>query len=519
MRLQVTDVTKRFPGVVALDQVSLGVGAGEVLAVIGENGAGKSTLMKVLAGINTPDSGTIAFEGQRVRLLGPSAAIDLGISLIHQELNLHENLTIAENIYLGREPARFGWIDRRQMNDAAEQYTSRVGLRFAPTTPLRDLSTAARQLVEIAKALSTDASVVIMDEPTSSLSTQETEKLYGVVDGLRADDVSVIYISHRLAEVNRLADRVEVLRDGKNSGSLQKDAIDHDAMVSLMVGRDLSQLYKRSNSSGASSPSDGSESQTGQPVMVVSNLVVPVSHDSDDDDVDEADGVSFSLNRGEIVGIAGLVGSGRTELLESVFGVRAAEGKVTVDGKTIDAGSIRGAMNAGLALVPEDRKGTGLLIDSSVMCNTTLAGMATRPKSPWMDRSWQAKATHQSVEQLAIKTASIRTLVRNLSGGNQQKIALAKWLVRTPKVLLMDEPTRGVDIGAKQEIYRLLDRLAGEGLAILFVSSEMEEVISLSDRVLVMHDGRLATMLSGDQINEESIMNASVGGSALADSR
>ena len=506
---------------IALDQVSLSVDAGEVLAVIGENGAGKSTLMKVLAGIVPPDSGTIDFDGQSVRLAGPAAAIDRGISLIHQELNLHENLSIAENIYLGREPSRLGWLNRRQMNEAAEVYTRRVGLRFAPTKSLRDLSTAARQLVEIAKALSTDASVVIMDEPTSSLSTQETEKLYHVVDGLRDGGVSVIYISHRLAEVHRLADRVEVLRDGKNSGSLRKSAIEYDAMVSLMVGRDLSQLYKR-----ASSPSDGKPNVKPMPAMSVHELVVPVDGATSDaapgdaarnsEAEPSARYISFSLFPGEIVGVAGLVGSGRTELLESIFGVRAATGFVTVAGKTVDAGSIRDAMNAGLALVPEDRKATGLLIDSSVMCNTTLAGMADRPCSPWMDRSWQAAATDQSVDQLAIKTAGKQTLVRDLSGGNQQKIALAKWLVRKPKVLLMDEPTRGVDIGAKQEIYRLLDRLAAEGLAILFVSSEMEEVIALSDRVLVMHDGQLAATLLGDQINEESIMNASVGGGATA---
>ncbi len=504
MHLEVTHVCKRYPGVLALDDVSIGVAGGEVLAVIGENGAGKSTLMKVLAGIVRPDEGEVRIDGTPVVLKGPADAIDRGISLIHQELNLHENLSVAENLFLGREPSRWGWIDRRGMDRQSRLHLAGVGLDVDPATPLKELNTASRQLVEIAKAVSTGAAVVIMDEPTSSLSLQETERLIRVVDKLKTDGVAVIYISHRLAEVQRLADRVEVLRDGRNSGALSRSQCTHDAMVSAMVGRDLSRLYQR-QARPTADPSLPSVS-TSKPVLSVKNVTI-----------DGGSPIDLHVHAGEVVGIAGLVGSGRTELLETVFGVRrcSSPSDIRVLSKKITAGDAGAAMRAGVGLVPEDRKRTGLLLHSSVRGNATVAALPDSPSAPWISERWESTSTQELIEKLAIKTASQQTTINTLSGGNQQKVALGKWLLRRPKVLLLDEPTRGVDIGAKQEIYTLLDRLAGEGLAILFVSSELEEVIALSDRVLVMHDRRLSGELTGPDINEEAIMRAAVGGETV----
>ena len=464
---------------------------GETLAVIGENGAGKSTLMKILAGIQSPDSGKMHLDGHAVHFRSPGAAIAAGISLIHQELNLHENLSVAENIFLGREPSRFGWIDRSTMFSESKKYLQRVGLDVDPASDLALLSTAQHQLVEVAKALSTNASVVIMDEPTSSLTTKETETLFDVVDTLKDESVSVVYISHRLPEIIRLADRVEVLRDGENAGSLEGKKINHDAMVSAMVGRDVDRLYQR-------------QPQTpGEAMLAVSNLRV---------DGHGQEPIDLQISAGEVVGIAGLVGSGRSELLETIFGIRTRlSGDVVVNERTIPGGNVSAAISAGLALVPEDRKRTGLLIESSVRENATLPAMSDAPTAPWVDSKWQQSETAKMIERLLVKTASQQTTIANLSGGNQQKIALGKWLLREPTVLMLDEPTRGVDVGAKQEIYNLLSGLAKEGLAILFVSSEMEEVLALADRVIVMHDGNATGKLAKDQLSEEAIMRLAVG--------
>ena len=496
-RLEIESVTKRFPGVVALDDVSLRVMPAETLAVIGENGAGKSTLMKVLAGIQSPDSGTIRMASSpsgrtaTVSFRSPGAAMAAGISLIHQELNLHENLSVAENIFLGREPHHRGWLDRGSMADQALQHLDRVGLDVSPHASLSTLSTAARQLVEVAKALSTGASVVIMDEPTSSLSTTEAERLFDVVRSLRQDGVSVVYISHRLGEVVRLADRVEVLRDGKNAGTLTGAQINHDAMVSAMVGRDVDRLFDRRPHTA------------GETKLKVDQLRM---------DFQPVQPISLEIRAGEVVGIAGLVGSGRSELLETIFGVRPAEGgQVSVANHTIRPGDVRRSIDAGLALVPEDRKQTGLLIESSVRANATLAAMKDAAGSPWLRPRWEQTVTAELIKQLLVKTASQETVIANLSGGNQQKVALGKWLMCQPQVLMLDEPTRGVDVGAKEEIYSLLDRLAGEGLAILFVSSEIEEILAIADRVLVMHEGGISGRLRRDELTEEAIMRLAVG--------
>lgn len=494
-RIAVRGLCKSYPGVCALDHIDIDVWPGEVLAVIGENGAGKSTLMKTLAGNAQPDSGQIIIHGEPVQLGSPADAIQRGISLIHQELNLSDNLTIAENMLLGREPNRLGWIDRAKMNEISRAYLAKVGLQRSPNSSLGLLSVAQKQMVEIAKALSTRATVLIMDEPTSSLSQQETDRLFLLVDELRNDGVSVIYISHRLGEVLRLADRVEVLRDGKNAGSLAGDAITHDAMVRMMVGRDPQPLDKGKHRGATCTR------------LEVRDLVV--DHQTT---VGPAP-VSLSVQAGEITVLAGLIGSGRSELLETIFGVRSGDGgTVCVDDKPVPRNRVGAAIAAGIALVTEDRKATGLLVESSVRTNTTITALNHAPAYPFIRPSWEKQQTASQIDSLGIKTANQLTTVDTLSGGNQQKIAIAKWLINPPKVLLLDEPTRGVDIGARQEIYSLLLKLARDHVAILAVSSDMEEVIAIADRVLVMHEGRIQGELVGEQICETNIMQLAVGG-------
>jgi ribose transport system ATP-binding protein len=490
--LEVCEVSKSFPGVKALRSVSLQLGRGEVLAVIGENGAGKSTLMKILAGIQSPDSGELRVEGRRVALDSVTAATEAGIVLIHQELNLADNLTVSANIFLGREPRRWGWIDQTALDRRASQALARVGLSVSPHQPLKKLTIGKQQLVEIAKALSIDARILIMDEPTSSLSGREAEQLFRLVKELRAQGMSVIYISHRLGEVKELADRVVVLRDGANAGHLERDEINHEAMVRLMVGRDISQFYQRQ-------PHRPGEELL--QVRDVRTLAYPQQ------------AVSFSIRRGEVVGMAGLVGSGRSELLRSIFGIdRRLAGSVLVNGKTLPAESPRAAMEAGLALVPEDRKQQGLVVGMPVRENISLASLDRHRRwGGWVDAGRERTASRRMISQLHIKTPHDRQLARFLSGGNQQKIVIGKWLLREPQLLLLDEPTRGIDIGAKQEIYRLMEDFAGQGMGILFVSSEMEEILGMSDRVLVMHEGGIRGELDKTQLSEEAIMRLATG--------
>ncbi|TWU59277.1 Arabinose import ATP-binding protein AraG [Rubripirellula tenax] len=491
-RLEVRNITKRFAGVTALADVSLDFRPGEVHAVIGENGAGKSTMMKILAGVQPPDEGQVLVDGQPVVIDSVETALDQGIALIHQELNLADNLDVGANIFLGREPTRFGLIDFRRIENESRKFLSMVGLEIEPRTLVRDLTIGLQQLVEIAKALSVDAGVLIMDEPTSSLSQHEAEALFKVIENLRGRGVTVIYISHRLREIQRLADRVSVLRDGQNAGGLQRDEINHDAMVSRMVGRDISQFYART------------EHPIGTPVLRVNGLrtLMWPKHSS-----------SFEIRAGEMVGLAGLVGAGRTETLRAIFGVdRPVAGTVSVDGVTVAPMNCRGAIDAGMALVPEDRKTEGLILESGIRTNVGLPGLARHQGfGGWMNRHQERVDSDKMIAEMNIKAANDRLAVQFLSGGNQQKVVIGKWLSMNPKVLLMDEPTRGVDIGAKQEIYRLMEELAQRGVAILFVSSEMEEVMSMSDRMLVMHEGRITGELTRDRFDEETIMQLATG--------
>ena len=495
--LEVRGATKRFPGVVALNNVDLTLERGEVLAVIGENGAGKSTLMKILAGVQGPDAGSIVLEEEAVTIGSCRQATELGIALIHQELNLSDNLSVGANIYLGREPSRFGVIDQKKVLAGADEILKRLDLAFSADTLVKHLAIGQQQLVEIAKALSANARILIMDEPTSSLSAGESERLFEVIEDLRDEGVSIIYISHRLAEVKRLANRVLVLRDGENAGTLEQDAINHDAMVRLMVGRDVSQYYARE------------AHEPGEKVLEVRNLVTPSWPQH---------ALNFNVRAGEIVGVSGLVGAGRTEMLRVLFGVdQAVQGEMLVNDNPVAFRSPMDAINAGIALVPEGRKEQGLIIDMSVRHNTSLVSLwRDRRSGGVLNGGAEKDQTVEMIGRLNIKTPSDEQNVRFLSGGNQQKVVLGKWLTMQPSLLLLDEPTRGIDIGAKEEVYRLMEMLAKEGMGVLFVSSELEEILGMADRVLVMHEGRITGELDRSELTEEAVMHLATGGQQAA---
>lgn len=486
--LEVHELSKRFPGVRALHQVSLNLKAGEVLALIGENGAGKSTLMKILAGVQTQDEGVIRVEGNEVWIDSVNKALDLGISLIHQELNLSGNLSVGANIFLGREPLKMGLIDEEEIAVQSRKYLEMVGLQVDPNVLADDLPIGQQQLVEIAKALSVNSRILIMDEPTSSLSQSEVDRLFEVIGQLKESGVSVIYISHRLAEVKMLADRVSVLRDGENAGDLNREEISHDRMVQMMVGRDVSQYYNHT-------PHQGDEV-----VMEVESLrtaAFPLHE------------LSFKVRRGEILGVSGVVGAGRTEMLQAIFGsVAKVAGTVRVRGVEIDSQTPVGAIAAGIALVPEDRKLHGLVVDMTVRQNMSLPGLRqNRVGQAFINFEVEDSVTTEMIARLGIKTPHEDQISRYLSGGNQQKVVLGKWLSLKPSVLLLDEPTRGIDVGAKQEIYQLMEELAAKGMAIVFVSSELEEILGMSDRVLVMHEGCISGELAREELSEEAIMH------------
>jgi ribose transport system ATP-binding protein len=511
--LEVRDVSKQFPGVQALSGVSLRLGRGEVLAVVGENGAGKSTLMKILAGIHRPDGGTILVDGRPVRLGDVTEALRLGISLIHQELNLADNLSVAANLFLGRELLRGGMLLRqRDMNGAARGLLDRVGLTCPAETVVGDLTPGQRQLVEIARALSLRVHILIMDEPTSSLTQKETDRLYEVIDDLRRQGVAVVYISHRLAEVERVADRVVVLRDGRNAGELFRTAdpaappqegISHDAMVRLMVGREPSQFFHKENVARA---------RTGPPRLEVRQLSYVGGPGRD---VGTSPPVSLAIYPGEVIGLAGLVGAGRTELAEALFGIRpVVAGEVRLDGEPVRLRGPRQAIDAGLLLVPEDRRHHGLMLATSIQHNIGLPNLDRLSFLRLVSQGQERTLAEEMSRRLRVRAPDVGQLAGLLSGGNQQKVVLGKWLARRPRLLIFDEPTRGIDVGAKSEIYALMDQLAGEGVGMLMISSDLEEILGMSDRVLVMHEGRLAGELPREELSEEAVMHLATGGGA-----
>jgi ribose transport system ATP-binding protein len=497
--LEAVAISKKFPGVQALANVSLSVAPGETVAVVGENGAGKSTLMKILAGVQDPDEGTLRLDGKPVRFAGVRDAERAGIAIIHQELNLAESLDIAANIFLGREPrigGPLGWISGKIYTDAAE-VMRRVGLDDSPRTTVGRLSIGRRQLVEIARALSLKSRYVIFDEPTSSLTEREAELLFEVIGRLKADGVGILYISHRLKEIERLSDRAVVLRDGRNAGDLARGEITHHNLVRLMVGRELKQFFHRTHVAAADSTAPLVEARDFRWSR------------------DQKDGVSFELRAGEVTGLAGLMGAGRTELAETLFGIRRrVTGTLKLSGREVQIGSPHAAVEAGVLLVPEDRRLQGLVVAASVCENVGLPSLGRLQRAGLVDRRRERALAETMRERLTIRTSDVDKAVGLLSGGNQQKVVIAKWLARDPKLLILDEPTRGVDVGAKAEIYAIVDELVRRGVAVLMISSDLEEILGVSDRVLVMHEGRLTGELARKDLSEQAVMHLAVGGAA-----
>lgn len=492
--LEARAISKRFGGVRALEGVSASFRAGEVVAVMGENGAGKSTLMKCLAGVHQPDAGEVVVDGNIVEIADVRAAEDLGIAFIHQELNLAENLDVGANVFLGREPRIFGpFFNRREIRIQTEDLLRSLELQIAPDTRVRSLSIGHRQMVEIAKALSQKARILIMDEPTSSLSLHETRILFRLVNKLREEGMCIVFISHRMAEVEQIADRVIVLRDGHNSGGLGREEISRESIVSLMVGRELVAHEK-------------TVAERGKVLLEIRDLRVARFPDSP---------VSFEIRSGEVVGMAGLVGAGRTEVVRAIFGIdRALGGTIEVKGEEVNIKHPQDAVRAGLALVPEDRKAQGAILNLAIRDNVAMVGMNQWQSGGFVNDRKIDEQAEEARKSLRIRTPSTRQEVSTLSGGNQQKVVLAKWMPLQPQIFLLDEPTRGIDVGSKSEIYEVIDRMTADGAGVLAISSELEEILRISDRVLVMHEGRIAGEVRRDdpQFSEKGIMQLATGG-------
>lgn len=488
--LALSQIDKAFPGVKALDGASLNVYPGRVMALMGENGAGKSTLMKVLTGIYTKDAGEILYQQERAAFAGPRNSQEAGISIIHQELNLIPELTIAENIFLGREKInRFGRILWQEMYQDADRLLARLNVRRSSKTLLGQLSLGEQQMVEIAKALSFKSKVIIMDEPTDALTDTETESLFSVIRELRDQGCGIVYISHRLKEIFEVCDDVTVLRDGKFISQRPVDEIDEDTLIEMMVGRKLEEQYPRM------------DSMTGEITMEVSGLTGSGVHD-----------VSFVLKRGEILGVSGLMGAGRTELMKVIYGAFPREkGEVRLDGKVVSPNTPQEGLASGIAYISEDRKGDGLVLGLSVKENMSLCALNHLSKGMQIDHQNEREAVADFIRLFNIKTPSQDQIIGNLSGGNQQKVAIAKGLMTRPKVLILDEPTRGVDVGAKKEIYQLINQFKAEGMSIILVSSEMPEVLGMSDRILVMHEGRISGEFAAQDANQENLLACAVG--------
>lgn len=492
--LEVRRGTKRFPGVLALDEVSFELAPGEVRALVGENGAGKSTLIKVLTGVYQADDGQVVYAGEDVRFTSPGESQAAGISTIYQEVNLIPLLTVAQNVFLGREPRnRLGLIDVPRMNREAREILERYGIEASVTVPLRSLALGIQQMVAIARAVSVDARVVIMDEPTSSLEAKEVETLFGVIRQLRADDIGVIYVSHRMDELYEICDSVTVLRDGKHVHTGALGELSKLQLISMMLGRDLAEV----RSEGATSFSDEDHTAEREPVLVAQGMIQrPLLKN-----------VSLEVRPGEILGLAGLLGAGRTETAKAIFGAEPLdEGSVKVGGAVVKTGSPASAIRAGIAFLPEDRKSEGIIPDLSVRENIVAAVMPRLARAGLVSEKAQDQLVERFMNSLGIKASSPDQPVRELSGGNQQKVLLARWLCMNPKVLILDEPTRGIDVGAKAEIQKLVDDLAKDGLAVIFISSELEEVVEGCDRALALKDGAVVGMLAGDKVSEGNLM-------------
>jgi ribose transport system ATP-binding protein len=493
--LHMRDIYKAFPGVQALEKVTFEVDCPEIHALVGENGAGKTTLMKILTGALHQDEGQIVMRGQPATINTPSDAQGLGISMIHQELSLIPYLTVGQNIYLGREPgARIpGVIDWHTLYDQAQQWLGRLNLDVEARAEVQELSIAQQQMVEVAKALSLDADLIVMDEPTSALTERETIVLFDVMRSLKKEGVSLIFISHRLEEVFEVADRVTVLRDGQFIGTESIAKTDEDQVVQMMVGRELGEMY----------PKARAERQ--EAVLEATNL----------GDGDQLRGVDLTLHRGEILGVAGLVGAGRTALAETLFGIRpTVTGDIRLDGRRVRVSSPGEAIRLGMGLVPEDRKQQGLFMNMAVRANIVISAMNRVTNWGFVNTARASELAGTFVERLDIRTPNLRQRVRNLSGGNQQKVIIARWLTLQPQVLILDEPTRGIDVGAKAEIHALMSQLAQDGVGVLMISSELPEILGISDRILVMREGRVAGEFTREEATQDDIMHAATGGKA-----
>ncbi|MER5893468.1 sugar ABC transporter ATP-binding protein [Streptomyces sp. NPDC001876] len=498
--LTMSGITKSFPGVRALDGVDLEVQAGEVHCLLGQNGAGKSTLIKVLAGAHQPDGGGITWRGEPVSLSSPIAAMRLGIATIYQELDLVEGLSVAENIFLGHEPTSAGFVVRtREGRAAAADLLARLGHpEIDPAREVGDLSAAHQQIVSMARALSHDVRLIVMDEPSAALDPDEVDNLFRIVDGLTADGVAVVYISHRLEEIRRIGDRVTVLKDGRAVavGLPAKSTPTRD-VVALMTGRNVEYVFPER-------PGNSVEREVAEPVLKVEGLSRK----------GEFAPVDLELRPGEIVGLAGLVGSGRSEILETIYGARKpTAGRVTVGGKPLRPGSVRAAVAAGIGLAPEERKAQALLLIESVTRNVSLSSLSRFSRGGWVDRGAERKAAQAATRELSLRPDNPDAPVRTLSGGNQQKAVLARWLLRGCRILLLDEPTRGVDVGARAELYAVIRRLADEGLAVLLVSSEVPEVLGLADRVLVLREGHVVHTADARELDEHRVLDLVMEGS------
>ncbi len=490
--LRMRDINKSFPGVQALDNVTLEVYPGEIHALVGENGAGKSTLMRALSGVSKMDNGTIQWKGQSVEINQPADAQKLGISMIHQELAVIPYLDVGTNIFLGREPQANipGIINWKRLYKQAQAQLDRLGLELNPKKPIEALTIAQKQMVEVVKALSMDASLIVMDEPTSALTEKEVEALFSYMKKLREQGVSIIFISHKLDEIQRVSDRITVLRDGKWVGTSIVNNLTQDDIVKMMVGREIEQNAKKENRS-------------------FSEVILSVENLSSGGEVQD---ITFDLHRGEILGIAGLVGAGRTALAEAIFGFRKIDaGQIKLDGKYVNIDSPKAAIEHGFGFIPEDRKAQGLFLNMSVWQNIIIAGIKKLTSWGFLKKGSAQKLSNKLVDSLGIKTPNLGQQVKNLSGGNQQKVIIAKWLSLNPKILILDEPTRGIDVGAKIEIHNLLGQMADDGVGVLMISSELPEILGVSDRILVMKEGFLVAELDPIINSQDDIMHAAAG--------
>ena len=485
--LEAEGISKFFPGVKALSNVSLRVKPGTVHALMGENGAGKSTLMKCLIGIYRPDEGQIRIKGEPVQFTDTLDALRSGISMIHQELNLVPHMTVAENIWLGREPMKLGFVDHGKLNRLTKDLLVKLNIRLRPDQMVSDLSIASQQMVEIAKAVSWNSDIVIMDEPTSALTETEVSHLFAIIRDLREQGKAIIYISHKMDEIFAITDEVSVFRDGTWVASDATSSYSRQSLITQMVGRELTQLFPKF------------DANIGEDVLTVRNLTRQgVFHD-----------VSFNVRRGEILGVAGLVGAGRSEVMESLFGMTSIDsGEILIDGVPTTIESPAAAIDKGLAFLTEDRKKSGLFLVLSVLENMSIVKMTNySAKAGFVNHGDMAKDCLEQIRKLNIKTPTMDQIINNLSGGNQQKVLIARWLLAQPKILILDEPTRGIDVGAKAEIYRLISELASRGVAIIMVSSELPEILGMSDRVMVMHGGRITGILNKEDADQETILS------------